>query len=118
MATLFSVVYYWRLTKPRIPIEFTRWFRDREWPAGRRPVDSDGDATDSSQQSSLNHVNGAQEAITVAALLCTNEKRQLGMRLACVSNKLVLFQRECKRLLAENMLTRLQRFYGDLHMPV
>ncbi len=70
------------------------------------------------EQSLLHHVDRTQEAIAIAPLLRADEKHKLGISVARIADQLVFFQRERQRLLAKNVLARLQGFDRDLDVPV
>ena len=54
----------------------------------------------------------------IAPLLRADEEDLVAVLLAGVADELVFFQRERQRLLAEDVLAGLQRFDGDLHVPM
>ena len=72
----------------------------------------------SPQQSFLHHVDGAEEPLSVATLLSANEEHTVLMLLTGAANELILLERQCERLLAEDVFARFERFNGDLNVPV
>ena len=90
---------------------------DFERATGWTAVDSASYFLDVAQQSFADHVDRSQEQIFLAALLSAHEEDFVFVVLASVANQLIFFQSQRQRLLAEHMLTGLQRFDGDLHVP-
>ena len=106
------------LPLPGVPIELLRWLALRKRAADITAADADRDLLDVAEQTFLDHVDRSQKAIFVAALLSADDEDAVGVFLAGVANELVLFERQRQRLLAEDVLARLQRFDSDLHVPV
>ena len=106
------------LAEPHVPIELLRRFTLRERSADVTTVNANGDFLNVAEQTFLDHVDRSQEETFVASLLCADDEDAVGVFFAGIPNQLVLFERERERFLAEHMLACLQRFDGNLHVPV
>ena len=106
-----------RLTEPHVPIEAAGHILDRKGATDRACADAGRHFLDLAEQALVDDVHGPAELVLLSPLLRADEELELRKFFSGGPGELVLFKRERQRLLAEDVLARLQGLDRDLHVP-